>query len=171
MNKMILGFGASLLLTAAFSVTALAEDAPVAKDAAAPAAAPAAPAAPAAAPAEQPKAEVAAPAAQTDQAAKPAKKVKKAKKHKHHKKVVKPVAAPVEEAATSRRAELSQAMAREVEKRKGAAPYGAEARAKDLDRDIENMTKAAGMVTDEAHKARVLSMLEHLKALRARYNP
>jgi outer membrane biosynthesis protein TonB len=158
MNKMILGFGASLLLTAAFSVNAMAEDAP--------AAAPAAPAA--AAPAEQPKAEVAAPAAQTEQAAKPV--VKKAKKSKKSKKVVKACPTPAEEAAASRRAELSQAMAREVEKRKGTAPYGAEARAKDLDRDIESMTKAASLVTDEAHKARLLSMLEHLKGLRARYN-
>lgn len=165
MNKMILGFGASLLLTAAFSVNALAEDAP--------AAAPAAPATPAAAaPAEQPKAEVAAPAAQTEQAAKPAvKKAKKSKRHhKHSKKVVQACPTPAEEAAASRRAELSQAMAREVEKRKGTAPYGAEARAKDLDRDIENMTKASSLVTDEAHKARLLSMLEHLKGLRARYN-
>ncbi|MBI3892298.1 MAG: hypothetical protein HY303_12315 [Candidatus Wallbacteria bacterium] len=149
MEKTILRFGASLLLTAAASTFALAQDATPAagKDASAPAAA--------AAPAAEASAQANAPA--KEEASKGKKKHRKHKKHGKHK----------GQHAQSRQSDLSAAMAREVEKRKGNNPYGHEERARDLDRDIENMQKALDSSKDEAHKARLSSMLEHLKALRS----
>ncbi|MBI2943162.1 MAG: hypothetical protein HYY25_03070 [Candidatus Wallbacteria bacterium] len=147
MERTVLRFGVSLLVTAALSAGAMAQDAATGSE---PAPAQPQPQATAAA-----QAQATAPA--TEQAPKAKKKHKKKRKSSHKKSA----------AQATRQAELSAAMAREVEKRKGSAPYGSDARLKDLDRDIENMQRALESSKDEAHKARLGSMIEHLKALRA----
>lgn len=145
MERTVLRFGVSLLVTAALSAGVLAQDAATGSE---PASAQSQPEATA-------PAQAAAPA--TEEAPKAKKKHKKKRKTSSKKSA----------AQASRQAELSAAMAREVEKRKGSAPYGSDARLKDLDRDIENMQRALESSKDEAHKARLGSMIEHLKALRA----
>ncbi len=147
MERTVLRFGVSVLVTAALSASALAQDPATGSE---PAPTQQQPGATAAA-----QTQAAAPA--TGQAPKAKKKHKKNRKTSHKKSA----------AQASRQAELSAAMAREVEKRKGGAPYGSDARMKDLDRDIENMQRALEASKDEAHKARLGSMIEHLKALRA----
>ena len=143
MENSIAKLGASLLILAALNAPAFAQDA--AKKDAAPAAA--------------------APAAGEAKEATPKSHKKHHRRHharKHQRGQSSEVARPA-----SRQNELSSAMSREIEKRKGTGIYTSEERARDLDRDIENMEKAAAASRDDAHRARLMSMIDHLKAVRA----